>query len=189
MSHKDGVMLYNLTRPIKYSNSGNFEEAHTLYFSEFLPDHSRFYMKLKQMIDKAIMDVSQKANDMRRADDPNQTSEHPSKPSDKFINKSEEDHEKETSDIAEFLSMSLSIREDDDTLNKFLDVFSAMATKGICRIENNNLLLPNHWKEIHPEDQINAATRYCAFFGIGFLGQMKEGSETALEQPTPVKEL
>jgi len=187
MSHKDGVMHFQLKKEIKYSKGGDLVSTAELEFYEFNAAHSRHYMKLKQFVDKAIFSA-QKLADGRD-----------SEPSivgskvEKFHETSEEKHNEEADGLAELLSISMSLSDDDDKIYKFTEAFKAMLfhskAHSLCKIDGDMPINENHWNEIHPEDQINIAMKYCAFFGIGLLGSLKEESETVSEQHTEVKEL
>lgn len=185
MSFKDGVMIYTLQKPIKYTKSGEQVEAMHIEFHEFTAVHGRQYMKLKQMVDKAIFSV-QKFAEQRPLD----TSGSEVKP---FNQQDVETHEKEADDLSELLNVAFSVNDDDESLFKFTDAFKAMLFRSkdhpIAVLDSANNLLETHWDKMHPEDKISCAVKYAAFFGIGLLGAMKNESETASKPHTEAKEL
>lgn len=189
MSHIDGVMQYTLQKPFKYQKSGQNVDACTVDLYEFNAAHTRFYPKLKTYVDRAIMDA-QKLNSARD-DKPSEFAS--ARGEEKFHEISEEDHEFNANDMAELLEVSFSLSDDDDRLGKFLDAFRDMVchTKvhPIAKLDGEVIVNDVLWGSIHPEDQLQIAYRYCSFFGIGLLGRLKAGLETAPEQPTEVKEL
>lgn len=191
MSHKDGVMVYELRKPIKYSKNGQFEDVTHIELYEFGAAHNRQYFKLKQFVDKAIFDAQKLAGD--RGQGGESEDEGAIQRGQALHEVKEQDHADNANDLAELLNISMSLSDDEDRVCKFVDAFRAMVLHSsihpIAKLNGDVVLGENHWKEIHPEEQQAIATRYCAFFGIGLLGQMKEESATASEQPTEVKEL
>lgn len=188
MSHIDGTMEFKLLKPVKYSKAGEFVETDLLVFQEFDSSHTRQYMKLKKIIDKAVFDARQMADDR----DKEQIEQNiAGSKVEKFHEKSEESHAEEAEGIAELLNVGMSISNDDDIFGKFVNIFKEMLFKGnpICMVNGETRMGDAVWTEMHPQDKIDAALRYCAFFGIGLLGKLKEESEIVSEQPTQVKEL
>lgn len=189
MSHIDGVMNYELTRPVKYMKNGEYADAYTIDLYEFNAAHTRFYPKLKTYVDRAIMDA-QKLNKERDE----KPSQYANSKGDKALHEvSEEDHEFNANDMAELLEVSFSLSDDDDRLEKFLTAFRSMVchTKvhPIAKLEGETIVIAELWDSIHPEDQLQIAYRYCAFFGIGLLGRLKDGLGKASERPMEAKEL
>lgn len=192
MSHKDGVMVYELRKPIKYSKNGAFEDVLFIELYEFGAAHTRQYFKLKQFVDKAIFDAQKLAGDRPEQGDV-ASGDGAIQQGQALHEVKEQDHADNANDLADLLNISMSLSDDEDRVCKFVDAFRAMvlhsSSNPIAKLNGDTILNENHWKEIHPEEQQSIATRYCAFFGIGLLGQMKEESATASEQPTEVKAL
>lgn len=188
MSHIDGVMRYDLKKSVKYSENGDFVEADYVELYEFNSAHVRFYTKLKTYVDKAIMDA-QKLNKDRE-----QVSEFAGSSGQKGLHEvSEEDHKIGADDMAELLEVAFSLSEDDDRLFNFLTAFRSMVVHTkvhpIAKLDGKQIVNDVLWDNIHPDDQLQLAYKYCAFFGIGLLGRLMDGSETASERPTAAKAL
>lgn len=188
MSHKDGTMIYHLDRSLEYSKNGEFVKAEFIEFYEFGGAHTRQYMKLRQYVDKAIFDAQKLVPENGDAEEDN-TITRP-KP---LHEVSEKEHEESYKGLSELLNVSISLSDDEDRLNNFIKAFKDLVLKSethpIAKIDGDVIIKDVTWNKIHVEDQISIATRYCAFFGIGLLGQMKEESENVSKRPTEVKEV
>ncbi len=172
MSQITGLCPFQLRKPIKYSYNGDFKEAPYLELSEPTGDHSKYMIKLTMIINNVILKVSEKQRE--RLGDQKQ----PTPIMEEFDAKSEEDFNKQAEEIQQFLMAGFSLEDTDGELTtKFLEEFKnaiLIETNSICMIDGTVPLKPVHWGEMSYKDQLDLAMKYCAFFGIGYLGDMME---------------
>ena len=58
-----------IVQPIKYSKDGTFVSTNTVVLKEFDMSHSRQYMRLKQIVDKGLMNSAKLAEKLGVTDD------------------------------------------------------------------------------------------------------------------------
>ena len=101
----------------------------------------------------------------------------------------EENHMKDSKDMAEMISMVLG---QDDGLENLTKTFSEMVGKktgkSICTV-NGTRVKEEAWKRVHPEDKAKVSALYCCFFGIGLDLQQKKDSEESQESPMGLRAL
>lgn len=186
MSHIDGTMEYGLKRPVKYSKSGDFVEATFLEFKEFSGKHRKQYLKLKKVIERAMVSAQSSLKDVAQSDG---YAEH--RASKGLDEQSDGDRELDAKEAYDFINACLSFSPDAD-LDDFVDTFRQMVCNPeapLCKIDGEVNIKPEVFNDMHPDDQLDAALRYCGFFGIG-LGFLKgNGSNSATTRHTQAKAL
>jgi hypothetical protein len=183
MSHIDGTMEYRLKHPVKYSKDGNFVEAEYLEFSEYSGPHRKEYFRLRQTITAVIMAVEKIAEGRKKDDDAT-----PQKP---LADQSEEEHGASADDLATVVGLGFSLDSGVD-IDAFVETFKAMvcnSKKPLCKMDGAINMRAETWDDMHPDDQFDAAVKYCCFFGIGLAGARANGQNTSTTRPMQVKAL
>ena len=184
MSHIDGTMEYRLRKPVRYSRDGNFVDAEYLEFSEYSGPHRKEYFKLRQFITSVIMAVEKTAEGRKSKD----AQPEPQKP---IADQSEEEHAATADDLAAVIGLGFQVDCSVD-VEAFVETFRSMvcnAKKPLCKLDGAVNIRAETWDEMHPDDQFDAAVKYCCFFGIGLGGVIESGRNTSTTPPTQVKAL
>jgi len=184
----DGTFEFKLRKSIEVA--GCHDPVTVLTFHECGEGYDGYYMKLRKFISSGQIKAAGMLKDLRdvikEAKDDNLIGGDEVKP---LHQTKEEDHDKEAEGFAEFIKMSLGTSDD---LEELVKVFGFMVSNKsgdpICTTEGVRIL-EGAWKRLHPEDKIDAAVKYCAFFGIGLDKAFKNVSEAAPESLTVVKVL
>lgn len=110
-----------------------------------------------------------------------------------LIDITEEEHATQTQEMTDMLILALEAGSEVDTLNLFVGAFKKaliqLDQKPLAKLNGDTPINSGIWDAMSAEDQERMAVGYCSFFGIGSLGKMMKGSESASEQPTEVKAL
>lgn len=114
-----------------------------------------------------------------------------------FLDRTDKEHEESSDYLAKQLHMSCEALCDIGFLGDFVNAFKKVVlersgTKSVAVLFANLEGTPVNqriFESLHPSDGERLATVYCAFFGTGLLGSLKNGSKSAPEQPTEVKAL
>lgn len=179
MSHIDGTMEFLLSSPLHYSKNGEFKQATRLEFYEYSGTHRKEYFQLRSMIAKVFMELSKLGQERRQDVSSNQP----------FLSKSEEDHENEQQVLYEAVQLGLELSDKVD-IDTFVFTFQSMicnSKKPLCKIDGDVTLTVDHWCSLTPNNQLEAAIRYCSFFAIGLIGSITDGSSTSMTRPTAAK--
>lgn len=183
MSHIDGSMEYPLEHTVKYSSDGQFVDAVFLEFAEYSGPHRKEYFKLKQTITSVFMAVqkfSEGRKDVAEAKEQKALSD-----------KTDAEQSADANDLFDLVSFGMSLDATID-IEEFVETFKAMvcnARKPLCKIDGKTNIRAETWDGMHPDDQLNAAVRYCCFFGIGLGKIIGDGRNTATTSHTQVKAL
>jgi hypothetical protein len=169
-SHIDGMMNYELSAPISYSDKGSTSEATFLTFHEPKGEHAKAFRKITNIIDNVIMRVSQLSNEKQ-----------PTSVVKNFDETTEEDAEQDADGLYQLLKGGFGLLGDEDKYDRFHDLFETAVISGtrhpLCKVQDLYPLREAHWEQIGPRDREEIAMRYCAFFGIGYLGDMMQKSK------------
>lgn len=199
MSFKDGVMKFVPECPL--INTANNDTPIECSFIELYEPRSMkqsAYRSLKQYISSALADglpkiqkmsqMSQQSQDILLVED--KTNKEKPKA---LIDLTEEEHVKETEEMANIMTLALESGTENGVLHLFVQAFKKALIqydqKPVGRLNGESPMTAGIWDSIAAEDQERMAIGYCSFFGIGSLGKMIRGSESASEQPTEVKAL
>ena len=186
MSHIDGTMEYALKRPVKYSKGGDFIDATFLELGEFSSKHRKHYLKLKKMIERAMISAQSSLKDVAQSDG---YADHRARKG--LDEQSEEDRELDAKEAYDFINACISFSPDLD-LEDFVTVFAEMVCKPeapLCKIDGEVNIKPEVFADMHPDDQLDLALRYCGFFGIGLAFLKGDGSNSATTRHTQAKAL
>ena len=168
MSIQDGTHTYQLKKPFIYAHGGEELEASYLVLSEFNPSHKRIYTRIKRIVDNAIQGMTEKHQD-RIEKQPT-----PSKP---VMEMSDEDYKVEFQDMKKMLEHSLSTVLSDEEHDRFYDIMRELLCMGgvgcVCKIDGKEPMKQLIYDDrLSVEDANDIALEYCAFFGIGLLGEL-----------------
>lgn len=174
MGIEDGTTEYKLQRELEYRHKGNAQIARFVVLREPIMDHVKHYLKLKQMIMRAQMELAKQADEINKLRD---AVGHEVKP----FTEDAERIEKEADDMAEAIGLALQAAESVD-IGAFIDTFQAMACmksrKSICIIDDTVQMTDALWSNLYPDDAFNMAVRWCSFFGM----PSTEGDKTTLDR-------
>ena len=177
MSHIDGTMEYELKRGVKYSKGGEFIEATFVELKEFGPKNRKHYLKLKKMIDRAFFSAIpeiEKLNEIKSLRESAARVE-----------------EGDGDDIYAVLKMGVSMSSEVD-LDDFVELFKGLVCNSdapLCKLDGEVKIKPEVFSDMHPDDQLEVAYKYCAFFGVGLDSMRDAGSNSATTRQPQAKAL
>lgn len=172
MTIETGTFELQLRRAIEVH--GVDERVDTLTFKECGEGYDAFYMKLRKGVTSAMFkapELMAKLRSFKEGQDDDDDGVAAGEEVKRVHEIDDAKHEDDSSGFAEVLKMALGTS---DELEELVRVFGRMVeyTGGIAICEaNGQRVKEGAWKRVHPEDKIDAAVRYCAFFGIGSVNQ------------------
>lgn len=162
MGIEEGTTEYRLQRPIEYRLNGQPETTDLIELREPGMDHVKHYLKLKQMIMRAQMELAKQADEINKLRDSIGSEIKP-------LADEVEAIEQGAEDMAEAMSLALQAAVSVD-IGDFIDTFEIMACmparKPVCMIDGRQTMTGALWKTLKPDDAFNMAVRWCAFFGM-----------------------
>ena len=184
----DSTFSFELRKPIEVA--GCHDPVTSLTLHECGEGYDGYYMKLRKFVVSAQMKTPKLLKDfgdfIKQDNDQGLSAGDEVKPLHQI---DEKDHLEESKGFAELLKMTLGTS---DHLENLVKVFGYMlCNKGgnaICTADGDRLK-EGAWSRIHPEDKIDMAVQYCAFFAIGLDQALNNASDTAPESHTEVKQL
>lgn len=186
MSHVDGTFEFHLSRPIRYSKGGEFVEGALLEFSEYSGAHRKHYLKLQKAVNAAMVSAQKSLKELQSSEG---YAEHRERKG--LADATEDDVQMDAEEKYSFISTCFNFADCVDD-NDFVDTFRDMVCgdkKPLCKIDGEHDLKATLFDDMHPNDQMEAALRYCAFFGIGLAFLSGGGSNTFTTRPTRPKAL
>lgn len=159
----DGTFEFGLRREIEVA--GCDDPVSTLTFHECGEGYDGFYMKLRKFVLTGMIEAPKLLQRLEefKSDDGLASGEEV-KP---LHQTSDEDHQTESEGFAEILKLALGMSDD---LEKMAQVFGLMISNNksapICTADGVRMKQAA-WERMHVEDKIDAAVKYCSFFGIG----------------------
>jgi hypothetical protein len=174
MSIQDGSFDFQLTKPLKYSGT---QEATFVKLQEPGMEHIKHYSKLKQMMTRAQMELARKASDLQ--DIQSNVGEIV-----ESFDKQAEQIESEFDQNYQGIKLMIESAESVD-FSEFVGTFEKMVCvstprKAICLVDGKITMNDVLWKNLRPDDAIEMALRWCAFFGM----PSQEGEKTSSEPPS-----
>lgn len=166
-------------------------EADTLTFHECGEGSDGYYMKLRKHVVSAQMKAPEMMEKLRGFMDAVKDSDGVAAGEElkKLHQVDETKHEDEAAGMAEFLKIMLGTS---DELEEMVKVFGRLVSENggtaVCTVGENRVK-EAAWKRVHPEDKIDAAVKYCAFFGIGLDSAPKNAFANASDSHTEAKAL
>lgn len=163
----DGTIDFMSKHDVTYSAKGVNKETNSFVLREPGMDHTKYYMRIKQM----FMQVFMEAGEKHKNKDVDISGEE--------VKAIEEDHEQNSEEFAEVLQMLLLTSEKVDA-SEFMDVFRAMAcarsSKPIVMLDGEQAMTDSIWSTMHPDDGYAMAIRWAAFFATPSAGGPKTSS-------------
>lgn len=180
MGIEDGTTEYKLKHQLEYRLKGQAEVAKFIVLKEPTMDHVKHYLKLKQMIMCAQMDLAKQASEINKLRDAMGTEVKP-------FSEDVQALESEADDMTEAISLSLQAAPNVD-IGLFIETFEAMACmkarRAICVIDDVVPMTSALWDNLNPNDAFDMAVRWCAFFAMPSQGGEKTTSGQQLELHT-----
>jgi len=174
MGIKSGDFEYDLKRPLDYKFEGNTETSNMVLLKEPGMEHIKFYLRLKQMITRSQMELATQAGELVKMQE---AIGEVVKPISEDVDKIEDDAQ-EVYDVF-LLGLEASEKVDMGTfIGTFEKMVTARAKKTICMVDNKVAMTGALWGNLHPDDALEMAVRWCAFFGT----PSQEGQRTTSDQ-------
>lgn len=186
MGIHDGSFEYDLKRPLNYKFEGQTETANTITLKEPGMEHIKFYSRLKQMITRSQMELAKHANEIQKMQDSIGTVVKP-------ITEEAKQLEDDFEDVYHGFTLALEAAETVD-MGVFMSTFAKMvcapgARKAICMVDGKVVMTSALWGNLYPDDALEMAVRWCAFFGTPSREGMKTTSVPQSESPTEPTEV
>jgi hypothetical protein len=182
MSIQDGTTTYRPTKVFKVACKGQMVDCDHIVLKEPKSEHAKHYLKLRQIIKKAEMDVAAWAqknfNVEQNESDAGEViqpfhSEHP---------ESEEENNEALKKQIEMLQLAVE-QSDRVDLGTFVELFGKMAcsntTNAIAVCNGTERLKQSSWEKMCPDDQLEMAAHWCSFF----VTPSGRGQNTTEQQP------
>jgi hypothetical protein len=173
MSQIDGKMEYKLIKPFKYSIGGEFRDATFLTLNEPTGVHAKNMRRLASYVNNVIMQMSTKHSEMMNNE------ERVTQVQKNAMDQKEEKFISDSENLSDMLVAAFAMTGNADLEEAFVDEFG----KAICKIQEKLCLIDDHdeapfmaahWEKMYYRDQTKLAMNYAAFFGIGYLADLKE---------------
>lgn len=176
MGIEDGTIEFKLTRALEYSYNGGAQQADHVILREPGMDHVKHYLRLKQMLMRAQMELAKQAGEINQLRDSIGEEVKP-------LSDDVEAIEGQADDMAEAIGLALQAAESVD-IAEFILTFEAMATmkarKPIALVDGHQAMTQSLWSNLKPDDAFAMAVRWCAFFGM----PSAEGVKTISGRPS-----
>lgn len=186
----DGTFDFELRKSIEVA--GCKDPVTALTFHECGEGYDSYYMKLRKFVLSAMLkapELMEKLGKFVNKDD-NKNDDLPAGDELKPLHQTDEaDHLVDSKGMAEVLKITLGTSDDlEELVTQFGFMVANTGNAAICTVDGTRIK-EGAWKRLHPEDKIDAAVRYCSFFGIGLDLPSNNESEVASESHTEVKVL
>lgn len=162
MGIEDGTYEFTLSRALEYRADGEAAYASTIILREPGMDHLKFYARLKQMLMRAQMELATQAGEINKMREAIGQEVKP-------LNEDAQGLEEQTDDIADGISLALQAANNVDMAD-FVETFRQMAClkarRPIALIDGKQAMTDPLWATLKPDDAINMAVRWCAFFAM-----------------------
>lgn len=163
----DGTTEFVSKHEVQYSCKGAMKDTNFFVLREPGMDHTKFYMRIKQMFMQVFTEIGEKRKDK----DQDISGEE--------VKAIEEDHEQNSEEFASVLEMLL-LTSDKVDAAEFMDVFRAMAcarsAKPIVMLDGEQAMTDSIWSTMHPDDGYAMAIRWAAFFAMPSVDGLKTSS-------------
>jgi hypothetical protein len=177
MGYKDGTIDYKLVKPCQIITPQDGPVTwETATLREPTPKHARWYIKIEDMLGKAILDSQAMSASLQSGDDQEQDAgeEIP-----KFHDIDEDDHEAQARQQSDGIRICL-INSDRADRFKFLELFETMvlanADQAIISCNDSYRLKKTYWDALGLKDRLSMAYLWSAFFA---LPSLTSGQDTA----------
>lgn len=171
MGIEDGTTEFKLTRPLEYRFNGNAEMADFILLREPGMDQVKYYLKLKQMIVRAQMDLAKQATEINKIKDAIGEEVKP-------LVEGVAEMEAQSEEIGQAIALALQTSTVD--IGDFLEAFAAMACmkarKPIALVAGHQAMTDALWATLKPDDAFGMAVKWCSFFAMPLAGGEKISS-------------
>jgi hypothetical protein len=188
MEVRDREVTYTLSRPITFSHAGKLLECSQILLREPTSQHAQYYMRIKQMLVKAQMDMQRAVEG--RGDQ--QLPDHLQPVGGSKINADQDDPIENILNDTEMMKNFISIamfQSDRVDMGDFHDAFSRIITANtdtaIATCINDDDDIPTRrvklgdWTKMHPDDQIDMAITWSANFSMpSLLSSLVSGQQS-----------
>jgi len=176
MGIKSGDFTFKLSRPLSYKFDNGIHEANHVILREPGMEHIKFYLRLKQMLTRAQLDLAEKAGAMEE-----QVGEVV-----KPFHEEADDIESQSDDVYNMYSVCIQGSESVDIyqfVNTFKKMCCTIARKGVCMVDGRLSIADSLWANLTPDDAFEMALRWCSFFAMPSIEGEKTISEPQPESP------
>lgn len=176
--------FYKLEHKIKFANAGQLRSCSKILLREPTSQHAQYYMRIKQMLTKAQIDASSMDRDNQAGEQPvggvNITNQQPSQPQDDILGDS--DLLRTVISVSLFQSNRVDMGEFHAEFGRMLAANTDTSIAACVDDEDETVIRMKigDWRGMHPDDQIDMAIAWCAFFSMPSLLRSL-GSETQSE--------
>jgi hypothetical protein len=191
MSLENGEVIYTFKRskkPTYTDKTGQTVEAKFLELREPGMSHIGQYCKIKQTINGLIMNLTEVSEKYQNLGDGFEAGTEVKK----FHEQDVDEHEENAKQMAQMLEFAFGLSENAN-MDHFLNDFQKMACNkrqsSICVVDNEQPMTETIWDKLHPQDAIDIALRWAAFFTMPSEFHQSIESEGQSEPHTVVKEL
>lgn len=180
MGIEDGTCEFALTRPLEYSRNGTTEKALHVVLREPGMDHVKHYLKLKQMLMRAQMELAKQAGEINQLRDSIGEEVKP-------ITDNADEMEAQADEMAGAIALALQAAGSVD-IGEFIDTFEVMACmkarKPLVLVDGIQAMTSALWANLKPDDAFNMAARWLSFFVTRFEAGEQTTSGPQSESPT-----
>lgn len=177
MGIKSGDFTFILEQPLEYNFEGKKNEADHVILKEPGMEHISFYLRLRQMLTRAQMELAGKAQQLQ--DEVGEVV--------KPIQDDVDRLEAETDEVFNMYKICIEASETVDS-SQFHSTFKKMvcvvAKKGICMIDGKRSMTEAIWNQLTPDNAFDMALRWCSFFAMPSIGGEKTTSVLPSESVT-----
>ena len=177
MGIKEGDCVFELQQPLEYNFEGKKNTADHVILQEPGMEHIKFYLRLKQMLTRAQMELATKAGQIQ--DDIGEV-----------VKPFKDDVDKIEADSEEVFNMYKICIEASNTVDiaQFHSTFQKMACvtarKGVVMIDGKRSMTDALWNLLTPDDAFDMALRWCSFFAMPSIEGEKKESVPQLKSVT-----
>lgn len=172
MGIEDGTTEFKLTRPIEYRVNGEVAMAGMVELREPCMDHVKHYLRLKQLLMRAQMELASQADEINKLRD---SIGEEVKPIDQDV----ENLERQAEDMAPALALAIQAAKN-VSIEDFIETFAAMAClkarKPLAMVDSRQAMTQALWATLKPDDAFNMAVWWCSFFATPSEGGGKTSS-------------
>ena len=162
MGIEDGTTEFKLTKPIEYRLNGSAELSDTVLLREPCMDHVKHYLKLKQFIMRAQMELATQITEINELRDSIGEEIKP-------LNQEVENLEQQAAEIAPAIGLALQAAKS-VAIDEFIGTFETMACmkarKPIALLNGQQALTQSLWSTLRVDDAFNMAVWWCSFFAM-----------------------
>jgi hypothetical protein len=177
MGIREGEFTFKLSKPLKYQFDGSSHDADHIVLKEPGMEHLKFYLRLKQMLMRAQLELAEKAGKIQ--DSVGEIV--------KPFQDQVDEIESQSEEVYQMYSVCIQGAESVD-IGNFIGTFEKMvctvARKGVCMVDGRLSMVSSIWNNLTPDDAFEMALRWCAFFGTPSIEGEKNTSEPQPESPT-----